>query len=80
MVRVAVSDRVDGYDGDWQPMTICTFAEAMEIVESMRRTYLDFELIPNACVGDLEWKPNLDRFAFYRSESAGFELRLEVRE
>lgn len=80
MVRVAVSDRVEGYDESWQPVTICTFAEAMEIVSKMRRNYFDFELIPSACIGNSEWKPDLERFAFYRSESAGFELRLEVRE
>lgn len=75
MVRVAVSDRVDGYDGDWQPVTVCTFAEAMEIVSKMRRLYFDFEL-------EMRAQPvlELERFAFYRSESAGFELRLEVRE
>lgn len=75
MVRVAVSDRVDGYDGDWQPVTICTFAEAMEIVSEMRRNYFDFELETIA-----QPALELERFAFYRSESAGFELRLEVRE
>lgn len=75
MVRVAVSDRVDGYDGSWQPVTICTFAEAMEIVSKMRRNYFDFELVPIA-----QPALELERFAFYRSESAGFGLRLEVRE
>lgn len=75
MVRVAVSDRVDGYDGAWQPVTVCTFAEAMEIVAKMRRIHFDFEL-------EMRTQPvlELESFAFYRSESAGFELRLEVRE
>lgn len=80
MVRVAVSDRVDGYDATWQPVTVCTFAEAMEIVAKMRRSHFDFELVPNACIDDLEGIPDLDRFALYRSEIAGFGLRLEVRE
>lgn len=80
MVRIAVSDRVAGYDGGWQPVTICTFAEALEIVSKMRRNCFDFELVPNDCIGDTEWKPDLERFAFYRSESTGFGLRLEVRE
>ena len=80
MVRVAVADRVDGYDGSWQPVTMCTFAEALEIVSKMRRNCFDFELVPNDCADDSEWMQDLERFAFYRSESAGFGLRLEVRE
>lgn len=80
MVRVAVSDRVDGYDEAWQPVMVCTFADAMEIVEKMHWNYSDFELLPNACIGDPDWNSDLERFTFYRSESTGFELRLEVRE